>query len=303
MLAVPPLDAHALSLQFERRAPGFERADFLLREVERRALERLDYVRINPSELLDVGCGLGHGAAALAARYPQSAVLAVDLSPRMAARCAARIGGRSGVVAQLTRLLGGAARRGAPRLAHALAADAHALPFADATFDLLWSNLALHWFGDPLAALAQWRRVLRAEGLAMFTAFGVDTLRELRAAGAGTLAFPDMHDLGDALVSAGFADPVMDMERLTLTYETPQRLLADVSALGGDPLADRRRGLSGRGRLGRLHAALEAQREAGGGRLPLTFEIVYGHAWVPRASRLPPGYAPIDFVRRPGGTR
>lgn len=301
MLAVPPLDARALRLQFDRRAAGFERADFLLREVERRALERLDYVRINPSDLLDVGCGLGHGAAALAARYPQAAVLAVDASPRMAARCAARIGTRVGAVAQIARLLGVAPRGASPGGAHAVAADAHALPLADAGFDLLWSNLALHWFADPLAALAEWRRVLRPEALVMFTAFGVDTLRELRAAGARTLAFPDLHDLGDALLSAGFAEPVMDMERLTLTYETPQRLLADLSALGGDPLSGRRRGLSGRGRLARLHAALEARRDGGTGRLSLTFEIVYGHAWMPRASRLPAGYAPIDFVRRPGG--
>lgn len=306
MLAFPPLDARALRLQFDRRAARFEQADFMLREVERRALERLDYIKLQPKDLLDVGCGLGAGAAALAARYPQAAVLAVDASPAMAARCAARISRRAGVVAQLARLLGAAARggaaRGGVRGAHAVVADGHALPFADAQFDLVWSNLALHWFVDPIAALTEWRRTLRPEGLLMFTAFGVDTLRELRAAGAQTMAFHDMHDFGDALVNAGFAEPVMDMEMLTLTYPTPEQLLADVRALGGNARADRRRGLAGRQFLTAVHRALDARRDAAhDGALVLSFEVIYGHAWVPKPSRLPPGYAPIGIVRKPPG--
>ena len=303
MLAFPPLDARALRLQFDRRAARFEQADFMLREVERRALDRLDYIKLQPNDLLDVGCGLGAGAAALAARYPQAAVMAVDASPAMAARCGARIGRRAGVVAQITRLLGAAARGAGARSAYAVAADGQALPLANAQFDLVWSNLALHWFVDPLAALAEWRRVLRPQALLMFTAFGVDTLRELRAAGAQTMAFHDMHDIGDALVEAGFAEPVMDMEMLTLTYPTPERLLADVRALGGNARADRRRGLAGRAFLAAAHAALDARRDsAPDGTLALSFEVIYGHAWVPKPSRLPPGYAPIGIVRRPPGT-
>jgi malonyl-CoA O-methyltransferase len=132
-----------------------------------------------------------------------------------------------------------------------------------------------------------------ARGLLMFSAFGVDTLAELRAAGARTMGFPDLHDLGDALVATGLAQPVMDAERLTLTYQAPERLLADLRALGGDALADRPRGMAGRGRIGRLRGALAAR-----GPLALTFELVYGHAWAPDARRLPDGYAPVRVLRR-----
>ena len=304
MLALPPLDARAVRLQFERRAARFDGADFLLREIERQALKRLDYVRLAPNDLLDVGCGLGHGAAALAARYPQVTVTAVDASPAMAARAAERIGRRPGALAQIARLLGAATRSGSPHAAHALAAEAQALPFADASFDLLWSNCALHWFADPIATLAEWRRVLRPQALLTFTAFGVDTLRELRALGTRTMGFPDMHDLGDALVAAGFAEPVMDMHLLTLTYASPERLLEDLRALGGNALAGRAPGLTGRGRLDRARAALRAARDADPQKqLSLSFEVVHGHAWVPKPSRLPAGYAPVDFVRKPAGKR
>ena len=274
MLAPPPLDPRALRLQFDRRAARFEGADFL-------------------------GCGLGAGAQALAARWPDAAVTAVDQSPAMARRAHARLAGDSRAVSRalagVRRLLGAAAGPAdAARSVRVLAADTHALPFADASFDLVWSNLALHWFVDPIAAVHEWRRVLRPEGLLMFSAFGVDTLVELRAAGVATLGFPDLHDVGDALVAAGLAQPVMDMERLSLTYQSPQRLLDDLRLLGGDALASRRRGLASRSRLEGLRTALAAQPAP----LSLTFELVYGHAWAPTPRRLPEGYSPVQVLRR-----
>jgi malonyl-CoA O-methyltransferase len=169
MLAPPPLDPRALRLQFDRRANRFEEADFMLREVERRVLERMDYIRLDPKDVLDVGCGLGAGAAALAARWPQAAVTAVDQSPAMAQRARARLAGDAHAVgralAGVRRLFGAtAAPADAARAVRVAAADAHALPFPDASFDLVWSSLAMHWFVDPLAAVSEWRRVLRPGG-------------------------------------------------------------------------------------------------------------------------------------------
>jgi len=145
-------------------------------------------------------------------------------------------------------------------------------------------NLALHWHREPHAVLAEWRRILKVGGLAMFSCLGPATLRELRQAltDAGlrttTPAFVDMHDFGDLLVENGFADPVMDQEILTLTYRTPEKLLQDVRALGGNPAEGRRGGLVGRDWQQRLCAALEAQRRPDGV-IALSIEVAYGHAW------------------------
>src|SRR5690606_6057559 len=145
-------------------------------------------------------------------------------------------------------------------------------------------NLALHWHPAPHEVLAEWRRILRVDGLVMFSCLGPATLREVRAAldraglRTATLPFVDMHDFGDLLIENGFADPVMDQETLTLTYRDPLKLLADVRALGGNPARDRRRGLAGRGFRDRLAAALETQRDHDG-LIKLTIEVAYGHAW------------------------
>ncbi|WP_154403177.1 methyltransferase domain-containing protein, partial [Bordetella pertussis] len=157
-----------------------------------------------------------------------------------------------GVAAWLGRL----AQRGKPAVSF-VRADLAASGLPPEQLDLVWSNLALHWHPEPHAVLAEWRRILKVGGLAMFSCLGPGTLRELREALAdaglrtATPTFVDMHDFGDLLVENGFADPVMDQETLTLTYETPQRLLEDVRALGGNPARDRRAGLAGRAWLDR----------------------------------------------------
>ena len=165
------------------------------------------------------------------------------------------------------------------------AADAAGLPVAPSSVDLIWSNLAWHWFVDPKAVLAEWYRAIRPDGLLMFSAFGVDTLRELRAAGARLPAFPDMHDIGDALGAAGFADPVMDSERLTITWSDAEVLIEEIRALGGNALRGRGAGLRSRADRLRWAAAVEALRGADG-RIALSFELVYGHAWCPPRKRL-----------------
>ncbi|MFP5407404.1 MAG: methyltransferase domain-containing protein, partial [Gammaproteobacteria bacterium] len=205
MADAPDLDPKALRQQFARRAPTLQRADFLLRETERRLLERLEIVRLQPAAILDVGCGLGRSLAMLAQRYPQASLYGCDVAWPVAARA-------SRALAPPTRgLLARLSGRPAVPLAQVFAADAQALPMSDSRVDMIWSNLVFHWFADPVRAVEEWYRVIRPDGLITFTALGVDTFMELRAAGARIMPFPDMHDIGDLLTSSGFAEPVMDM--------------------------------------------------------------------------------------------
>ncbi len=300
MPAPSDLDPRAVRLQFGRRTARLARADFLLREVERRMLERLEVIRLSPAVVLDVGTGLGQGAAALQRRYPAASVFGADLAAPLAAQ-AARLHGstaRSGLAGRLRRWFGaGVDTEG--RAPAFFAADAAALPLAPNSVDLLWSNLAWHWFADPVAVVAQWHRVIRPEGLLMFSAFGVDTLKELRALGAALPAFPDMHDIGDALGVAGFADPVMDSERLTITWTDADALLSELSALGGNALRTRSAGLRPRRDRDRWRVAIESLRGADG-RIAVSFELVYGHAWCPPQKRRADGYSPVSFVPRRG---
>jgi malonyl-CoA O-methyltransferase len=181
--------------------------------------------------------------------------------------------------------------------------DLAALPFPSGVFDLVWSNLALQWCVDPAAVFAEFLRVMRLGGLLMFSTLGPDTLKELRAAWSAAdghthvSRFPDMHDLGDALVRTRFADPVMDAERLTVTYPRLSDLMADLKSVGAHNATDRRpRGLTGPRRLAALEAAYEAYRRDG--RLPASYEVVYGHAWAPEQKPVADGVAiPLDAIR------
>ncbi|MES2760424.1 MAG: methyltransferase domain-containing protein [Pseudomonadota bacterium] len=267
-------------------------SDFLRREIASRMHERLQLVKIAPQRVLDAGCGAGADLALLHADYPAAQILGIDCAPQMAAAAKA-----PGPKSLLSRLLPGRAG------VDVLAGDFADLPFGPNSLDLVWSNLALHWHPQPDHVFAEWRRVLRVEGLLMFSNFGPDTLRELRAAfaevdqDAHVLPFVDMHDFGDQLVEAGFSTPVMDMEVITVTYDTVAALLADVRALGGNPLATRRRGLMGRGAGDCLQAALERGRRADG-KLALTFEVIYGHAFRPAPRVTAAGEAIVRFQPR-----
>ncbi len=272
-----------------RRIAG---ADFLRREIAERMHDRLGLVKLVPRRVVDAGCGAGADLARLYKAYPAAQVIGVDAAAAMAATAAAPAG-RS----LLSRLL--PAKAGID----VFCGDFGNLPFDANSVDLVWSNLALLWHPQPDRVFAEWRRVLRVEGLLMFSSFGPDTFRELRSAlatlddTAHVLPFVDMHDFGDQLVEAGFSTPVMDMEVITVTYDTAAALLADVRALGGNPLATRRRGLVGRGAWGRVLAALESQRRPDG-KLALTFEVIYGHAFRPAPRVTAAGEAIIRFEPR-----
>jgi malonyl-CoA O-methyltransferase len=300
------LDRASVRRQFDRRAAAPDPADWLHREIERRMLERLEWVRLAPARVLDVGCGLGEGVRRLRGRFPAAQTIGVELSPRRAAAAAAldRPGPGRWARALARRLTGRGEASPAPPLGRYVAADAHALPLATDSIDLVWSNLAFHWFDDVPAAIAEWYRVLRPGGLLTFSAFGVETLAGLRAVGLRLPALPDLHDVGDALLGAGFAEPVMDGERLTVTWTDPLALLADLRALGGDARRSRPRGLASRTRRDRALAEACARLRGDDPAAPMSvvFELVYGHAWIGPRKPLPGGWRPVAFqASRPPG--
>lgn len=283
------LDHTLLRRRFAANAQHAREADFLAREVASRMAERLDYIRIEPRRILDLGCGHGADLPMLAQRYPQAERIGLDFAlPLLNLAREER--------SLFQRLLGKA--RG-PAL---LCADATALPLARASVQLVWSNLLLSCLSDPLPAFRECNRVLEVGGLLMFATLGPDTLKELRAAlpahtGERVHRFIDMHDLGDALVQAGFSDPVMDMQTLTLTYTELDSLLRDLRQAGANNAATTRpRGLTGR--RGWLNARKQLDTLRQEGRIPATIELVFGHAWKAAPKQTEDGRAIIQFKSR-----
>jgi malonyl-CoA O-methyltransferase len=294
------VDTRAVRRAFGRAAATYDASAALQREVGSRMAQRLDYVKLAPAAILDAGCGTGEAVGELAARYAGARVIALDLALPMVA--AARLRSRAGrtVLRRLLRPLAGGHAALAPSF---VCGDINALPLAGVSVDLVWSNLALQWVNDVPRAFAEFRRVLTVGGLLSFTTFGPDTLREVRDAFAGldasthTNRFLDMHDIGDMLVNAGFADPVMDMEHVTLTFESPRALVAELKAIGAtNRTRGRPRALMGRARWSRAMQRLQAL--ACDGRIPATFEVVYGHAWKAAARTTPEGHAIVRIQRK-----
>ena len=260
-----PLDKNKVRRSFGRAAPDYDDAAVLQHEIGRRMLERLDYIRLEPRVILDIGCGTGVATEALLKRYPKAEVLALDFALPMLER--ARWRGRW---------------RRRPRC---LCADLDHLPLAAQSVDLVFANASLQWSSRPPQAFADIARVLKPGGLMMFSSFGPDTLQELRAAWAAVdgsehvHGFIDMHDYGDMLMAAGLADPVMDAERMTLTYPDAMQLMREIKVIGAANASLRRSpGLLGRGRIAAVCEAYEQFRREDG-RLPVSYEVVHGHAW------------------------
>ena len=246
---------------FSAAAERYAEAAALPREVEDRMLERLDFVSsLDPQVVLDLGAGPGRATSELAQRFEQAQVVSLDLSLDML-KCHPQ-----------------------PPTGFRIAADSHQLPLADASVDLIFSNLMLQWCADVGQVIAEMRRVLRPDGVLMFSTFGPDTLRELRAAWAGVdsgahvSSFIDMRDLGDGMLACGLANPVVDVDHIVLTYEKVRGLMADLKAWGAHNMrSDRPRALTGKGRLAAMMDAYESFRRDDG-LIPATFEIVYGFA-------------------------
>ncbi|MDH5285917.1 MAG: malonyl-ACP O-methyltransferase BioC [Betaproteobacteria bacterium] len=294
------VDPAVVKRAFGRAAATYDASAVLQREVGRRLAARLDVVRLEPARVLDIGCGTGEATAELVARYPRAHVVGLDLAWPMARAASDRLGrGRS----LYRRLLAPLAGDGGSN-AHVVCGDALALPLSGVCVDLVFSNLALQWVNDLPRAFAEMRRVLRVGGLATFTTFGPDTLRELRAAFARADGhthvgrFADMHDVGDMLVRAGFADPVMDAETFCLEYPSPRALMLDLRAIGAtNATRGRPRALTGKGRMARVYRELE--RMMRDSRLPATFEVVYGHAWKGEPRATDAGLPIVKLERRP----
>ena len=282
------IDKARVRASFDQAAITYDASAILQKEVRARMLARLDLVNLKPEIILDAGCGTGHASRLLAKRFRHSQVLALDIAPAML---------------QQTLASGSLVDKLLQRHPAAICGDIEHLPIADRSIDLLWSNLAIQWCNDLDLVFHEAGRVLRPEGLLMFSTFGPDTLKELREASAVDDAhvhvsrFIDMHDIGDALVRAGFSAPVLDVERFVLTYDDVVAVMRDLKAIGAhNAAAGRQRGLYGRGFLQRLTDRYEHHRQ--NGKLPATYEVVYGHAWQANTSHRHGGEVPVTFHPR-----
>ena len=250
--------------RFDRAAPHFDGADFVHTVTRDGLVGRLEPLLLQPETILDLGSATGATGRLLRRRFKRAHIVSLDLSRAMlgAARKSKRWFSRSTFVQ----------------------ADAEQLPFADESFDMVVSNQLLPWAPDPQVVFEQVSRVLKKDGVFAFATLGPDSLRELAQAWAAVddrahvNPFPDMHDIGDGLVRAGLRDPVLDVDRLQVSYESPDRLFADLTRAGArNALAGRGRGLLGRRRFRKMTDALASGRADG--RIVLDLELVYGHCW------------------------
>lgn len=266
------IDKRRARQSFGRAAHSYDESAALQRLVGERMLTKLEAVRLEPQRILDIGTGTGGAISPLMQRFRGARLLALDFALPM---------------------LGRARRRGRwLRRPVCICGDFEQLPLADASIDLVHSSLAFQWANNLPRVFAECRRVLRPGGLFVFSTFGPDTLKELRTAwaevdGASHVSpFIDMHDVGDMLGGTGFADPVMDADWVTMTYGDVKSLMVDLKGIGaGNATAGRQRTLTGKGRMAAFAASYEAFRDPKQ-RLPATYEVVYGHAWVPEQTQV-----------------
>jgi malonyl-CoA O-methyltransferase len=259
------IDKSKMRKSFDSAAKTYEKTAVLQSEVADRILQRMDYIKIQPDRILDVGAGTGRMSRAFKKRYHPAQVIALDIAHGM--------------------LLQAKNSNGLFKKLQFVEADAESLPFAENSFDLIVSNMTLQWCQQTDMAFQQWRNVLKPNGLLMFTTLGPDTLKELRQSWRAVDDLPhvndfiDMHDIGDALMRSGFSEPVMDVEYMTLTYDKVTQLLKDLKDIGAhNVLQERSKGLTGKKVIKSLENAYEEFRH--NDLLPATYEVIYGHAWI-----------------------
>lgn len=256
-----------VAASFSRSAQDYAEHAVLQRTVAARLLERLELINISPKVIVDAGSGPGDAARQLAMRYKGAQVLQLDLSMEMLSQSRSH---DSRFFSKQKYVCG----------------DAESLPLINNSAELVFSSLMLQWCNDLDAAFTQIKSTLTKQGLFLFATLGPDTLKELRSSwaevddGVHVNTFIDMHDVGDALIRAGFVEPVMDVEHITLTYEDCFSLMKDLKTLGASNAdEDRSKGLTGKNKIKGLESAYEKYRTEG--QLPATYEVVYGHAWTP----------------------
>ncbi|MFZ2507050.1 MAG: malonyl-ACP O-methyltransferase BioC [Steroidobacteraceae bacterium] len=257
------LDPGVVRRNFDRASATYDESAVMQARVRQQLIDRLEWIAFEPEVVVDLGCGTGHAARALGAKWPAARVIAVDFAPGM---------------------LREAVRQDVSKRCEHLCADALALPLPDASVDLLFSNLMLAWCDELDLAFAEIARVLRPRGLLTFSTFGPDTLMELHEAWneaddySHVMPFADMHDIGDGLIRAGLVEPVLDVVRYTLTYPDVFALMRDLKAIGSqNATTGRPRGLTGRQRLHTVEQTYEHHRRDG--QLPANYEIVFAQAW------------------------
>ncbi len=262
-----------VAASFSRSAANYDSVAVLQRQTGDELLDRLALLKNIPNTVLDLGAGTGRQTTMLAARYPKSHIIALDIAPAMLQQ--ARL--------QHQKALGLSRYLPKNKRTRYLSGDAESLPLADSSVDLVYANLCLQWC-DPRRCFNEIQRVLRPGVALMFTTLGPDTLTELRQAWAAVDNYPhvnqfiDMHDVGEAMAVAGLAQPVLDTDRYTLTYDNVHSLMQDLKILGARNIhADRRRGLTGRQAFVNVAEAYEPFRKQD--ILPATYEVIYGHAW------------------------
>jgi malonyl-CoA O-methyltransferase len=289
------LDKVRVRASFNRAANTYDAAAVLQKQVREEMLSRLDLVKVAPQAILDAGCGTGHGSFGLQKRFRSAQVYSLDIALNMLQKTQLQ---RPWMQSWSQKILG--------KQQQLICADIENLPITSNSMGLVWSNLALQWCNDLDAAFTEVARVLQPESLFVFSTFGPDTLKELRVASSNghthVSRFIDMHDIGDALIRAGFSTPVLDVEHYTLTYDDVKSVMKDLKSIGAhNATQGRARGLQGKGFLQNLTQNYEQFRT--NNKLPATFEVVYGHAWVnaskPISMRLAgQDFSPIQFVKR-----
>lgn len=257
-------------LSFEKAANGYDEAAVLQREIGQRLLDRLDYIRFQPRRILDLGAGTGDCSFQLAERYNKSEMLIVDFATAMLQQAKQKRSWKQRLSSRYKFITG----------------DANHLPLSDNSVDMVFSNLALQWCADLEQVFKEIRRVLKPNGMLLFSTFGPDTLKELKSCWQQVddykhiNDFIDLHVVGDAMVKSGFADPVMDMEMITVTYPDVKSIMRDLKQIGAHNVNETRaRGLTGKQTISKLIEAYETYRTDAV--LPVTHEVIYGHAWVP----------------------
>ncbi len=283
------IDKARVRASFDRAATRYDAAAILQNQVRLAMLQRLDLIKISPKIILDAGCGTGRASFTLQKRFKKAQVISLDFSMAM-------LNNMHTKQSLINKILGKKSL---------ICADIEQLPVAGNSIDFFWTNLALQWCNDLDQTFTEVMRVLQPDSLFMFSTFGPDTLKELRAASGNNNThvsrFIDMHDIGDALTRAGFNAPVLDVEHYTLTYDNVKGVMMDLKTIGANNATDgRAKTLKGKGFLKNLTAQYEQFRQQDG-KLPATFEVVFGHAWAPASKlniNLEQGVAPINFRPR-----
>ena len=271
---------------FDRAAASYDEAAVLQREVSRRMLERLDLIKLKPKTILDVGAGTGFVAQGLGERYKQASIIELDMSVNMLLQSRNKTPWYQRLFKKKMSVCG----------------DAEHLPLADNSVDMLFSSLTIQWCNDLQKTFNEFMRVIKPGGLLMFTTFGPDTLKELRQSWAAVdqtahvSSFLDMHDVGDMLLQARLAEPVMDVEQFTLTYEGVSSLVNDLRAIGAtNARQERTQGMTSKNDYQSMLAAYEAWRDTDN-KIPASYEVIYGHAWKGQKGE-DPGNVQVEFHR------